>query len=1049
MLVDELEARGFINKLHNQVDKVGFVAFASKRQIPWTSRFHSFQVQSHLSNLTSSVAEFEEKDKHREGLKDWIVNQKNVVAEWKNRPTKLRADAAKQELNNMNDLLANIDQRRTVLVTEYASPKNAALERMLDELENDLSATIAAKHANQDIMDEYRQNVQVINNWFDNLVKRIDAIDKGSGLNCQQKQAAIVELQAEFEDQGPKRMDEVKRFAGQVLEFVNNLDAQQVEEQMKSIERRYNDIGKRLQRKLQILDMTRKGIDDTRNEIEHARDWVKDRLVELQRPPALGFESRKADDRLNALKGLLKEADNKLVLKETLMKRVGNMTNELEPPEQQQLESALKSFGTEQEQLVEKIKSELERVNAAANTRRNLELNLEKAKAWLKAKNAEIHKLSGYLPLKSRQVEEEIAQHKQHESEIKEFSDGDLNDLLKLGNSVLKECDEKDRDRLQALLDEVKEEYETLKGDSQQKINALSDLLQGRRQFESDIDKCIDWLKQAEVATASDIRAPNIEVLEEQLAKYEVLNNEAKRVQGDIDKIFEQGKAIIPTISETDKFGLNETLNNMRDRHGRISALIQDRTNALKQNIQQLKDAQSRIADSVQFVNEIQNQLKELAKPVGSKVEDVQNVLTTYERILADLKANKAKLGDVPASHSGELQNVLAIQDELIKSIEDQIARLRQLLLLREQFIALITEIMTFITKYTEIVRDIERTGGTVEEKIKKYDDVIVKIQECEAMLASAADKGQQIAADCSVQDRNSITEQIQSLKQSLQNLRRAVEKQRQEHENTAAEHRKLAAELEEILDWLHSNEGLVRSRPLLSRDVASVEKELDNHHQLAQNVNNYLDKIKKIQDATRHDDSMPGSLSEQLSEANSLLTSLPRELEEREKYLQSNKQLREEYARLKEKLNDWVKEADIRLASHKDGVDFENILTDLEEHKIFFSTEANMKELVSQNIQQAADKIWPSLTPYEQEELSREQQHHTQLLKNTLNSAKSQRAQLEQDAEIWKDYCQTLDKVKAVIARTKFTDEPVTTLAGLHFNIQKISHAMNDIQVS
>jgi regulator of PEP synthase PpsR (kinase-PPPase family) len=58
------------------------------------------------------------------------------------------------------------------------------------------------------------------------------------------------------------------------------------------------------------------------------------------------------------------------------------------------------------------------------------------------------------------------------------------------------------------------------------------------------------------------------------------------------------------------------------------------------------------------------------------------------------------------------------------------------------------------------------------------------------------------------------------------------------------------------------------------------VEKELDNHHQLAQNVNNYLDKIKKIQDATRHDDSMPGSLSEQLSEANSLLTSLPRELE-------------------------------------------------------------------------------------------------------------------------------------------------------------------------
>ncbi|KAF5308512.1 hypothetical protein FQR65_LT06177 [Abscondita terminalis] len=143
----------------------------------------------------------------------------------------------------------------------------------------------------------------------------------------------------------------------------------------------------------------------------------------------------------------------------------------------------------------------------------------------------------------------------------------------------------------------------------------------------------------------------------------------------------------------------------------------------------------------------------------------------------------------------------------------------------------------------------------------------------------------------------------------------------------------------------------------------------------------------------------------------------------------------------------DWVKEVEIRLQTHKNGVDFENILTDLEDHKAYFSTEAPIKELVSQTIQQAADKIWPSLTPNEQEELSREQQQHTQLLKNTLNSAKSQQALMEQNAEIWKDYCQTLDKVKTVIGRTHFVDEPVSTLAGLHFNVQKITHALNDIQ--
>lgn len=363
-----------------------------------------------------------------------------------------------------------------------------------------------------------------------------------------------------------------------------------------------------------------------------------------------------------------------------------------------------------------------------------------------------------------------------------------------------------------------------------------------------------------------------------------------------------------------------------------------------------------------------------------------------------------------------------------------------------------------------------------------RYDDAILKIQECEALLASATDKGQQIAEEGSVVDRNNVTEQLQSLKQQLQALRRAVETQREQHELAAAEHRRLANELADILDWLESKEKEVKSRPLLERDPTSVEAELKKHHVLCADVNEHLDRIRKLKESVRHEEGMPGSLKEMLSEAVSLLASLPREMEERGNYLESNMQMRLDYAALTDKLHSWAREAEIRLESNKEGLDFENILSDLEEHKvrdspffplplivqadglfanrfdhqrrqsssfqIYFSTEASIRELVSQQIQQAADKIWPSLDSYEQEELSAQQQQHTQLLKNTLNTAKSQRSRLEQGAEMWRDYTQSLERVRAVISRTRFTDEPVTTLAGLQFNIQKITHALNDIQV-
>lgn len=59
-----------------------------------------------------------------------------------------------------------------------------------------------------------------------------------------------------------------------------------------------------------------------------------------------------------------------------------------------------------------------------------------------------------------------------------------------------------------------------------------------------------------------------------------------------------------------------------------------------------------------------------------------------------------------------------------------------------------------------------------------------------------------------------------------------------------------------------------------------------------------------------------------------------------------------------------------------------------------------------------------------------------------------SRQAQLEQDVEVWRDYVQSLEKVRATLARAQFTDEPVSNLAGVQFNIQKISHAQTDTEV-
>jgi len=148
-------------------------------------------------------------------------------------------------------------------------------------------------------------------------------------------------------------------------------------------------------------------------------------------------------------------------------------------------------------------------------------------------------------------------------------------------------------------------------------------------------------------------------------------------------------------------------------------------------------------------------------------------------------------------------------------------------------------------------------------------------------------------------------------------------------------------------------------------------------------------------------------------------------------------------------KFNDWVHEAELRLQNSQHGIDYEHLVQDLDEHKIFFGNEAPIRNLVHKQIQEAADKIWSSLNNYEQSELSAELAQFQTKLTNTLANAKTQQSELEKEAERWREYQQSIDRVKATIERTKFSDEPVQNLAGLHFNIQKLSHAIGNVQVS
>lgn len=64
------------------------------------------------------MTELNQLQKQRDDLQNWINKQEQNIADWASKPIKLRPEASKQEISNLNDLLNAIGDKRAELMTE-------------------------------------------------------------------------------------------------------------------------------------------------------------------------------------------------------------------------------------------------------------------------------------------------------------------------------------------------------------------------------------------------------------------------------------------------------------------------------------------------------------------------------------------------------------------------------------------------------------------------------------------------------------------------------------------------------------------------------------------------------------------------------------------------------------------------------------------------------------------------------------------------------------------------------------------------------------------
>lgn len=209
--------------------------------------------------------------------------------------------------------------------------------------------------------------------------------------------------------------------------------------------------------------------------------------------------------------------------------------------------------------------------------------------------------------------------------------------------------------------------------------------------------------------------------------QFDRLVQEAAGVKAKLDTAVAHKESILSSLNKADQMEIQGNIQSLLDGFNRIHIGIEERSRTLNSYVTQQREIAAKVDESIEFLNKIQEDVRALNKPIGFRPEDTQTMLNSYELLLAELRVYREKMDDLQhrtTGNSGDLATIVKQQDDLIATIEAQIKKLRHLLLLRQQFMALVAEITTFIAKYNEVIQDIEKGGKTAQEKIRRYDDV-------------------------------------------------------------------------------------------------------------------------------------------------------------------------------------------------------------------------------------------------------------------------------------------------------------------------------------
>ena len=653
---------------------------------------------------------------------------------------------------------------------------------------------------------------------------------------------------------------------------------------------------------------------------------------------------------------------------------------------------------------------------------------------WLETKSKETLNLIQYHSLKSNGMTTQIAQLQRIFNDIKEYEDDTIlkaKELTKLGSYEIESED----------LDDLKESLVNLKEIVLKNIRSLNDVFEDRTRFEKSLERCVDWIKNAESIVFSDIpETGHIETLNQHLERYSELIREKEDIHESLVSLSERSEKILATLNSSDQITLKSNLDFHMNQVEQLSIRCEKKIHDLSLKIDTIKSSSEKSTVYESSLKAIKERLKDLRQPIDIAQGGIENRLEMYEKLSEDLVTIKNESLEKQGLDAN--QRYSSKQDDVISLVDEQIIQTKELINTHEQYKSAIIMITNEISNISAELDSIKNASNAMDDLDEDFIQELrirlkslhLRVQECESQLCLAMDKGDQLAIRFSPQDQNEMSSLLGSLKTRLHLLKQQIS----DTETIICEEDPLekSLTLEKLVTELLQLENETKTKPIMGLSAEHVDKELEKHVKHESNVKMKIDELSGLV-ASLKEKEVRKSEQANIKLSESMMAVLPRELLSKRKFFEDQKNARIEFINCFQRLSDNIEAAKIKSsnANEEGTIDYLNLEDDLVEHQNYFQ-KIPTDSTIPHKLDEAISKICQFTSKDEASELNEKRHAIDNSITEISQLAQVKENTLKDHLQKWKRASNLGPELEQILSRIRNTSINSINIHGLRRNI-------------